>query len=68
MKFNCDKCKVMHIGRGLDTEYYMTTLGKATKLEVITEERDLGVIIADNLKPSLQRSKAAAKAICQCWD
>ena len=63
MKFNCDKCKVMHIGHGLDTEYCMTTLGKATKLEIITEEKDLGVIIADNLKPSLQCSKAAAKAM-----
>jgi len=63
MKFNCDKCKVMHIGHSLDTEYYMTALGKTTKLEVITEEKDLGVIIANNLKPSLQCSKAAAKSM-----
>jgi hypothetical protein len=62
LRFNCDKCKVMHIGHGLDTAYYMTTSDKVTKLEEIREERDLGVIIADNLKPSQQCSKAAAKA------
>lgn len=63
MKFNCEKCKVMHIGHDLDTEYYMTASGITTKLDVITEERDLGIIIANNLKPSLQCSKAAAKAM-----
>ena len=42
MKFNVDKCKVMHMGRGnLGGSYVMNggTLG------VVSEERDLGVRI-----------------------
>jgi len=52
----------MHVGHGLDTEL-THELDKSTKLEVITEEKDLGVIIDSNLKPSLQYNKAASKAM-----
>jgi hypothetical protein len=34
-----------------------------TSLEVITEEKDLGVIVTDNLKPTKQCTKAASKAM-----
>jgi len=38
------------------------------KIEVSAEERDLGVLVVDNLKPSAQCIKAAAKAyLCQDW-
>jgi len=63
LRFNCEKCKVMHIGHKLDTAYYMNSSGKVTRLEEIQEERDLGVIIVNNLKPSQQCSKAASKAM-----
>ena len=49
MKFNVDKCKVMHLGRGnLGGSYVMNggTLG------VVSEERDLGVRITSDLKAS----------------
>jgi len=63
LKFNPEKCKAIHIGHGLQTEYEMTEDGKSHKLQSSQEERDLGIYIAENLKPGLQRAKAASKAI-----
>lgn len=58
MKFNLDKCKVMHIGsRNSKAEYLIG--GK--KLDTITEEKDLGVIISSNFKVANQCRKAANK-------
>jgi hypothetical protein len=59
MKFNVDKCKIMHIGRnnpGYD--YYIN--GK--KLKVVEEETDVGVTVQQNLKPTKQCQKAANTA------
>ena len=50
MKFNTDKCKVMHIGVNNLEEYFMDS----KKLETITEEKDLGVIVSSNFKVSKQ--------------
>ena len=58
MKFNTEKCKVMHIGvNNLKEEYFMG----CKKLEEIMEERDLGVIVSSNFKVSKQCIKAARK-------
>ena len=58
MKFNTEKCKVMHIGaNNLKAEYYM----EGKKLEEIMEEKDLGVIISSNFKVAKQCIKAANK-------
>jgi len=44
MKFNIGKCKVMHFGgKNSEAEYNMDNI----KLEVISEEKDLGVIITN---------------------
>lgn len=59
LRFNESKCKIMHIGRDNPRKDY--TIGKTT-LEKISEERDLGVYISDDLKPSLQCVKSAKKA------
>ena len=60
MKFNTEKCKVMHLGRGnLKYNYFMD--GK--RLEVVAEERDLGVIISKDLKASVQCRAAYNKAM-----
>jgi len=48
MQFNVEKCKVMHIGRH-NPEYRYTLLDK--QLET-ANEKDLGVLISDDLKPS----------------
>ena len=59
MEFNVKKCKVMHLGRtNIKQDYFMN----GHKLEQITEEKDLGVIFQDTLKPSKQCSEAAKNA------
>ena len=64
LRFNCEKCKVMHIGHDIETEYYMTTKDSRTKLIETKEEKDLGLTITNNLKPGLQCNRAAARAMC----
>jgi len=59
---NPQKCKTMHIGHSVNREYKMTTEGNVWKLDETKEERDLGVIVINNLKPSQQCTKAASKA------
>ena len=57
--FNLDKCKVLHIGRNnMRNEYRMN--GKL--LEAITEEKDLGVLIDNELKFHKQTAAAVKKA------
>ena len=59
MPFNASKCKVMHLGhQNNQYEYFMGNY----KLEPVTEERDLGILITDNLKPSKQCQLAYSKA------
>ena len=58
MLFNIDKCSVMHIGTQKENRRY-ELCGK--ELKVATEERDLGVIIHNSLKPSRQCAEAAKK-------
>ena len=62
MAFNVKKCKVMHFGSRNPKHQY--TMGGQV-LEVTEEERDIGVMVTNNLKPSTQCSKAArtAKAV-----
>ena len=60
MSFNVSKCNVMHIGKNnRKYKYYMYN----QELEVVEEERDLGVIITSNLKVSKQCQNAYNKAI-----
>ena len=59
LHFNEEKCKVMHIGR--NNPRYGYCLGPSALAESV-EEKDLGVLITNNLKPSRQVSKAAANA------
>jgi hypothetical protein len=56
MSFNANKCKIMHVGHGNPNyEYYM----QGTKLQEVEEEKDVGVIIHNSLKPAKQCQKAA---------
>ena len=59
MSFNVLKCKVMHVG--YNNPHYEYTMG-GSKLAETKEERDLGVVMTSNLKPSVQCSKAARTA------
>jgi hypothetical protein len=59
MAFNVAKCHVMHVGRhNSGAEYTMND----EKLAATTKERDIGVIISDNLKQADQCKKAAQTA------
>ena len=59
MKFNADKCKVLHIGyRNQKAQYTMN----GTQLKDVDSEVDLGVTTSSNLKPSQQCSEVVKKA------
>jgi len=58
MLFNIEKCKVMHIGRNNLLSTYSID-GK--DLNVVSEEKDLGVIVNNDLKDSKQFAMAASK-------
>jgi hypothetical protein len=59
MCFNVQKCHVMHVGRrNMRADYYMN----GHKLATSTAERDVGVIISDDLKQADQCKKAAQTA------
>ena len=64
MAFNSDKCKVVHFGRS-NPQFVYTMGGDApggTVLEHSKEEKDLGVLTHDSLKPTSQCAKAVKKA------
>ena len=59
MLFNTSKCKVMHIGTSQKKyPYYMSN----QQLEDVTQEKDLGILISNNLKVSQQCQSARSKA------
>ena len=59
MFFNVDKCKVLHIGnRNVQANYTMN--GK--HLAKVEQEKDLGVVISSDLKPSKQCSEVVKTA------
>ena len=64
MDFNFKKCKIMHFG-GTNPKYSYCMGGYApagTVLQAVSEEKDIGVIVSDSLKPSSQCAKAVKKA------
>ena len=59
MEYNIKKCKVLHVGKNNPrNRYYMN----GAELEQTKEEKDLGVWMVDNLKPSKQCATAARNA------
>ena len=59
MEFNTGKCHIMHVGKKNPEYAYNWGGGQLEKTE---EEKDVGVIIAKTLKPTLQCAQAAKKA------
>ena len=59
MPFNLDKCKIMHIGHKNKNEKY-ELLGR--EIESVQQEKDLGVVITNDLKSSNQCIEAVKKA------
>ena len=64
LQFNEDKCKVMHIGKKNPGFSYV--LG-GTTLKETKKEKDLGVLITDDLKSADQVASAAAAANAMLW-
>src|SRR3954469_6095835 len=66
MTFSIEKCKVMHVGQGENKSAHTYTMedtgGKHVALQVITEERDLGVLVSDTLSLSAQCKAASNRA------
>ena len=52
----------MHVGHNKDTRYYLKDNGSLVELKEIREEKDLGVVVTNDLKPSGQCKAAASKA------
>ena len=65
LKFNPQKCQVMHCGSAnSNTKYVMKEgNGKERRLSVTSVEKDLGVYVTDNLKPTIHCQKASNKAM-----
>jgi ribonucleases P/MRP protein subunit RPP40 len=59
MKINVQKCKIMHFGKKNPKHTYVM---EGVQLEEVAEERDIGVVVSNNLKPPKQCAKAAATA------
>ncbi|RUS72071.1 hypothetical protein EGW08_020166 [Elysia chlorotica] len=63
LRFNAEKCKVMHIGKNEDpNEYTMRSKGECITLESVSTEKDLGVNIDSDLKFSQHVSIQVNKA------
>ena len=59
MEFNVDKCHIMHIGP--NNKEFTYKMGDS-ELSSSNFEKDIGVLVQQNLRPSLQCAKAAKKA------
>ena len=62
LKFNLDKCTVMHVGHKVATQYVMEQDDQTWSLTAVTEEKDLGVLMSSDLKVSRQCAEAVRKA------
>ena len=59
MEFNVKKCKVMHVGmKNPNCEYIIA----GTVLQTVSKERDIGVVVNQDLKPSLQCAESSRRA------
>ena len=59
MKFNIDKCKVVHYGKD-SIEFQYSLYGQP--ITEVTSEKDLGVVFSQDLKVSTQCREAYSKA------
>ena len=62
LRFNPDKCKVMHVGHQHKPNYMIHQDNTDWNIQEVTEEKDLGVLTTCTLKVSRQCHEAASKA------
>ncbi len=58
LKFHPKKCKVLSVGNSKKVDYFLD----GEKLEHVDEIVDLGIVVANDLKPSKQCTRAAKRA------
>jgi len=61
LDFNIDKCKIMRIQQCCHDEFKLN----GNKLQEVTEEKDLGIVVTNDLKPSVQCSRQQQR-LCRC--
>ena len=59
MQFNVEKCKVLHIGSNNNMQQYSMN---GQQLSAVKKEKDLGVLVTDDLKPSQHCSQVVKTA------
>ena len=59
MKFNVDKCKVLHIGKNNNRVRYVMN---GQQLSAVSKEKDLGITISSDLKPGQHCSEVVKTA------
>jgi len=62
MPFNSFKCKVLHFGASNKKFSYFMGTHKSHKLDIMNEEKDLGVCITNNLRSARQCQLAYSEA------
>lgn len=63
LQFHPEKCKVMHVGHKYRFQYRITQSNQTYTLNETEEEKDLGIIVTNNLSASTQCAEAAKKAM-----
>ena len=65
VQFNVGKCKLLQLGNSSPANYYLSSPDGFFRSLIckVTEEKDLGVWCASDVKPSLQVQKAVTKAM-----
>ena len=59
LRFHPDKCKTLHLGyKNEKRQYYL----KGKEIKKVTEEKDLGIIITEDLKPKRHIAETVKKA------
>ena len=64
LKFNINKCKVMHCGNHNPRALFYMRTSNGETIEETHKEKGLGVHVSNALKLTLHCSKAANKAMC----
>ena len=63
LKFNVLKCQKMSIGHDIDIHYALKYGSSTREIEQVSEVRDLGIVVSDDLKWSRQCNQASHKAM-----
>ena len=61
LKFNPQKCKLMHLRHSMDTKYHITQDNQEWNIQSVQQEKDLGVLTSSDLAVSHQCMEATSR-------